>query len=319
MENRAEAVHHGGERRPRAGLDEKGKEAARAGEVARKNRVVRVAGQGGVDDGAHPPAGFRAIAPFRSNAAQCSFIRTPSVRRPRATRKASSPATLRPRSRRVLATPGQASLVAETVPASASEWPTNILVRGVDHDVGAERQRLVVKRRRPAVVDQYADAAWFCRGCDGGQVLHLESQRAGTFHPDGPGVLGDQVGDAAADPRIVIADRHAHAPEEAVAETAPGIVDRVGEKDIVAGVDGAEHRQGDRRQPGGDHRRVVRAFERGDDRLDAPGRGVAVPAVEVRLLLRIEVGERLEQHRRAPIDGRIDEAELCIGVTSIMR
>ncbi len=189
---------------------------------------------------------------------------------------------------------------------------------GMDDDIGAERQRAVIERRRPAVVDDHLDAVR--PGCRNNrrQVLHFESERTWAFDPDRPRPLADKVGDAGANARIVVADGHPHAGQELVAKGPPGLVDRIGDEDLVAGLDGAEHRHSDRRQPRRDQRRIEGALQFGHQRFDAGGGRIAGAAVEVRLARRVVVGERLEQHGRAAEHRRIDEAELAVGVAAAM-
>ena len=79
----------------------------------------------------------------------------------------------------------------------------DIFRRRLHGDIGAMRERLEVERRRPGVVEGEPDAARPAGLGDGGQVLHLEGLRAGRFGDDQPRPLGDQVGDARADGRIV--------------------------------------------------------------------------------------------------------------------
>ena len=149
-----------------------------------------------------------------------------------------------------------------------------------------------------------------------GNVLHLERLRAGRLQEHDGRIRLHQLGDVGADQRIVERRLDAEALEDAVAHFARRLIDRVGHQDVVAGLREGQQGGGDgggtrRRQPG-----ACAAFQRADGLLEGIGRGRAAPAVDIALLALLERLERFEEHGRAAIDGRIDEAVVREGIAA---
>ena len=171
---------------------------------------------------------------------------------------------------------------------------------GVAQVLSIEHQRALVVRRRG----------------DGGNVLHLERQRARRFEVDGARIRLHQVGDRAADQRIVIAHGDAVAGQDLVAELPGRAVGAVGDEQMVARVHHRQQRRRDRREARrqqGDAG-ALRSFERQHGRFERFGGRRAAPAVLIARAMGEKIlGVRIE-HGRGVIDRRIDEAVIGAGL-----
>ena len=115
-------------------------------------------------------------------------------------------------------------------------------VRMADDIFGAGQHRQVdtfldcgqEQRRRPGIVEDRRDPAILGDRDDGGNVLHLECQRAGAFEEDGLGRRADQLGDACSDQRIVEARRDPHPREQAGRQPARRVIGAVDQQQFVA-------------------------------------------------------------------------------------
>ena len=189
----------------------------------------------------------------------------------------------------------------------------------LDGEVDAALVRREQQGRRPGVVHHHAGAARMGDFRDRGNVLHLETLRAGRLDQHGFGVGPHQGLDACADQRIVIGRLDAHAAQEAVAEGARRQIGGIGDEQMIAGFERGQQRDGDR---GEARRRQHRSGGAGDLRprlfqrfrrrraVRAIGEALAVAGFELRK-------SRL-QHRRAAIDRRVDETKLLFRVAPRM-
>ena len=124
-----------------------------------EDRVVGVAGQGRVDHLRAPPAGPRASWRARAPAPGAPSCGSPACAG-RAPRGSSRRARRRcPSSRWVSLEPRPGRVVGRGRAEHRVRMADEHLGAGVDHDVGAQRQRLVKERRRPGIVDDDRDVA----------------------------------------------------------------------------------------------------------------------------------------------------------------
>ena len=102
--------------------------------------------------------------------------------------------------------------VAVAVPIITSAWPPTYLVAGEDRDVDSGGDRREEQRRRPGVVEQRDDARARARRrrLPGTSCTSIVSE-PGLSSRIARVSLADQLGDAGADQRIVIARRDAEA------------------------------------------------------------------------------------------------------------
>ncbi len=192
----------------------------------------------------------------------------------------------------------------------------DIFGAGLDRQVDAVIERAVIDRGRPGVVHQDQRALVVGRRGDGGNVLHLERQRARRFEIDGARVRLHQVRDRAADQRIVIAHGDAVAGQGLIAELSGRAVGAVGDEQMVARAHHRQQRRRDRRQTGRQQRDAgaLRSFEREHGRLQRFGRRRAAPPVLIaRAVGEIILGVGIK-HGRGVIDRRIDEAMIGAGL-----
>ena len=148
---------------------------------------------------------------------------------------------------------------------------------------------------------------------DGGDILHLESQAAGAFEEDQSGFGADQIGDARADQRIIISRRHAHPIEQAIAQAARRIVNRIDHQQMIARGQQRDQSGGER----GDARGVEQCPRRARLQLgqrfgQRPHGRRAAPSVE-QLVMRIaparfEIGDTVVKDGRCPPDRRVHDA-----------
>ena len=179
-------------------------------------------------------------------------------------------------------------------------------------------ERLEVERRRPGVVDQHRGAVLLGDRGDGVDVLHLEGLRAGRLEIDDLGVGPHQLRDVGADHRIEEGRLDAEALQRGVGEAPRRAVGVVGHQHVVAGLEEAHDRAGDGGEAGLHGDRAVRALDGGDGVLERLLRRRAVAAVaealERHAVLELLHGRR--EDRRGVIDGRIDDAEVVVGIAA---
>ena len=130
----------------------------------------------------------------------------------------------------------------------------DIFGAGLDDEIDAVVERAEIKRGRPGIVHQHQRAfgmyGFFVRGFgDRGDVLHFERERAGQFQIDGARVRPDQLGDRAADARIVVSRADAEPRQDLPAKSARRPISAVGDEDVIAGMHDRQQRRGNRREP----------------------------------------------------------------------
>ena len=187
---------------------------------------------------------------------------------------------------------------------------------GVNRQIDAEVERAEIERRRPGIVHQHQRALGMRGFGDGGDVLHLEAERARRFGEHHARVRLHQCGNAAADQWIVIGGRHAEPGQDLVAESARRSIGAVGDEHMLARAHHRKNRGRNRREPGRKerHARALRPLEllhRLFERFG--GRGAAPPILVARAMGEKILGARIE-HGRGVIDRRIDEAVVGVRV-----
>ena len=187
---------------------------------------------------------------------------------------------------------------------------------GLDRHVGAALMRREKQRRRPGVVEDGAGAFAARDRGDGRNVRQLKALRAGRLEEDDAGVGPDQRLDAGADQRIEIGRLDPHPRENRIAEDARGTIDRIGDEDMVAGLDRREQGQRDRGEAGRREHRSGGARELGPGLGQRLGRRRALRAIGKMRVARDEVLIGRKQHGRAAIDRRVDETMLLRGMSA---
>ena len=179
-------------------------------------------------------------------------------------------------------------------------------------------ERLEVERRRPGVVDQHGRAVLLGDRGDRVDVLHLEGLRAGRLEIDDLGVGLDQLLDAGADHRIEEGRLDAEALERGVGEAARRTVAVVGQQHVVAGLQEADDRAGDRGEARLHGDRAIRALDRGDRVFQCllGRRAVAAVAEALERHAVLELLHGRGEDGRGVIDGRIDDAEVVVGIAA---
>ena len=223
--------------------------------------------------------------------ATCRSTRRWSVRRPRRTRKQSSgPGTppiafWRNRSRSAIAS----SRVTAT-PRIVSEWPAEVLRRGVEDDVGAERRagsggpatRTCCRRRAAAGRSPLCSARSRIVRAAAAMSVSLRFGFDGRLEPDEPGPVGQLLPELRRGRRRGrrTARRRAARPVDPLEIAVRAAVDVVADDDLLA----ARRELGDRRRRRGTARErdPVRApLERGDGPLEPVAGRVGAPRVVV--------------------------------------
>ena len=162
------------------------------------------------------------------------------------------------------------------------------------------------------VVERDGDVAGVGGGDDRGHVLHFHRDRAGRLGPNERGVVADELGDVAADHRVVGFDFDVEVGQQAFGDFAAVAVGAFGHERVRARVAVGEIDERDGRHAAGDDERVPGVFELGDAggqlerggrAVDAVGRRPAGPPVVV------GIGEVVEDDGRAAVDGRGERAE----------
>ena len=110
----------------------------------------------------------------------------------------------------------------------------NIFGQAHHRHVDAMRDRRKEQRGRPGVVEHRHDAVFTGNARDRGYILHLEGQAARRFEEDQPRFGFDQIGDARADARIIIAGPHTEPREHAVAKAARRFIGAVDHQQMIA-------------------------------------------------------------------------------------
>ncbi len=184
---------------------------------------------------------------------------------------------------------------------------------GHDRQIDAVFERAEKHRRRPGVVEQHGYAPRVRRVGDGGDVLHLEGQRARALAIDRARVRLEQARDAGADQGIVVLRLDTEALERLVAEMPRRPIAAVGHQQMIAGTadreDGRRDRVQSRRH--GDATRA--AFEFLDRAFEAAARRRTAPSVFVWKLLPFERLQAWMQDRRGAVDGRVDGTKMLGG------
>ena len=181
---------------------------------------------------------------------------------------------------------------------------------GLDRNVGATLVRREEQGRRPGIVHQHHRAAGMGHLGDGRDVLHLEALRAGRLGEHGCGVRPHQRADVAADQRVVIGGLDAEALEYGVAVLACRAVDGIGHQQVVAGLQAGLQRDHDGGKARRDQHGAGSARNVGPGLFEGLGGRRSLGAVDEALAPRLELFIGRIEHRRAAIDGRVDEAEL---------
>ena len=71
-------------------------------------------------------------------------------------------------------------------------------------EINTEIERSEIERRRPCIINSSFDTGFF-RRCDNGRhVLHFKGLRAGAFHENHRRIVANELGNIAADERVVI-------------------------------------------------------------------------------------------------------------------
>ena len=195
----------------------------------------------------------------------------------------------------------------------------DVLGSGVDGDIAAVVERLEVERRRPGIIDHDGRAGLFGDGGHAVDVLYLEGLRARRLEIDDLGVGPHQLGEAfAADHRIEVGGLDSEALQRGVGEAARRTVGIVGHQHVVAGLQEAHDGAGDGGQPRLHGDGTMRALDGGDGVFQRLLRRRAVASIAVSLERDsvLELVHRRREDRRRVIDGRIDDAEVVVGIAA---
>jgi hypothetical protein len=146
----------------------------------------------------------------------------------------------------------------------------------------------------------------FAALADGRQVRHFHRHRTRRLGPDQLRVRLDQLGDAGADQRIVVARGDAEVARQPASQFAVRVVDVLRQQHVVAGLQQREIDHRDRRQAARRQQAVFAAFDLGQPRFQREGGRRAVQAVGIGVLV-FPLAERmlrdvLEQHGRGVVD-----------------
>ena len=189
-----------------------------------------------------------------------------------------------------------------------------VLRAGLNRDVDAVLQGTEVDRRRPGVVHRDQCPACVRRLRDGGHVLHLERQRAGSLGVDEPGVRANFIRHTLSHPRVVEARFDPETAQEFGAEPSGRPVHRVGNEHVVAGADHGRDRHGHRGEPAAGHHGAIPALDRRDclgqrSRVLGSGRSVRDVVVAVVAVEPMDIAvEVLGEDRRRPVHGKVDRS-----------
>ncbi len=301
-----EPVQERRNRRLGRGPEDHAEEAGRAGEIALPQRVARMIGQGGVDDGEdlrppRQPAGQRKRLPLGFAQPQLH---------------AAHPAQ---RQKDIFRAGGDRHQVGRLVElfeprlVGRHETEQEVGMAGqvfrarLDRHVDAVRMRSEEERRRPGVVHQNAGAVRVRDRGDRGNVLDLEGLRPRRFGQHRSGVRPHQRFDPGADLGVVIGGLDPHPLQSRIGEGAGRTIGRVGHEEMIAGGKRRHHRHDDRCEarrnedgPGG-------AGNVGPGRAQSLGRRSAVRAVGIALVSALQRGDVRIEDRRTTKRRQIDE------------
>ena len=182
--------------------------------------------------------------------------------------------------------------------------PAEILGGGVEHEVGAARDRALERRRRERAVDEEPCAAVVGEGGERREVEHLDLGIARRLGPEEARVRADrrlrcrEVGE--------IGERRLEPPSRQIVggHDLEGVVDAIVEEDVRSRGERLEEGS-PRARPGRERERRFPALQRRQRRLEALLRGARLPYIEVvagRNPLRrvLEVGGEMDRGRDVP-------------------
>ncbi len=147
--------------------------------------------------------------------------------------------------------------------AETAALAVDVLGRGIDDAIGAERERRLEDRRREHVVDHELGPGVVGDGGDGGDVEHLQGRIGRAFQEEHLG-----VGPHRATPVVEIEPvdegrGDAEPRQEVLHHPAARAEQRLGGDDVIAGLDLPDHRIVHRRHAARGGARGLGAFERG--------------------------------------------------------
>ncbi len=184
----------------------------------------------------------------------------------------------------------------------------DIFGQGLGAEVDAVLDRLEQQARGPGVVHQGQDAALARHRGDGGDVLHLEGQRAGRLQHDDAGLFAGQAHQLVGRHGLrVVAHADAEAPQQPVAEQLGGPIGVVAHQHLVAGLQHSQQSSGHGREAGGIQARAGGPLHLRDGVAQGVARRQADAAVGV-LAGRVERLGVGQQHGGGPLHRRIDRA-----------
>jgi hypothetical protein len=165
---------------------------------------------------------------------------------------------------------------AERVGVTAEE-----LRGGVDHEVGAERERLLVDRRRERVVDDHDRAALVRGRRQRLDVDHLQRRVGRRLQVQHVATAGDRLLDRLVVLRVAEVDVDLLARQDVDEDLVRAAVGVLHGDDARARAEQREQRAGDGRHAGGEADRVLGVLEVGDLPLERAHRRVRVARVDV--------------------------------------
>ncbi len=180
----------------------------------------------------------------------------------------------------------------------------------LDRQIRATRQRRIVQRRRPGIVEQHGRAACVRNLGTRRHVLHLEGQRAGALAEHRLGVRLEQFGDAGADQRVVIGRLDPESPQHLVAENPCRGVAGVGHQEVIAGAARRQDRHRHGVQAGAEEHGPGGTLQRIHGVLEAAYGGIAAAAVGEGHVVRVQRGDVGIEDGRGPVDGRVHDADM---------
>jgi hypothetical protein len=157
----------------------------------------------------------------------------------------------------------------------------DVLGDGLHGDVDAVGEGVEKHTGGPSVVEDDANITSMGGGDDGGEVLNLHGDGAGTFGPNELGVFLNERTDVRADGGLVKGAGDAEAGEQVRGELAIGEVNTGGDEDVVAGFEQREIDEGDGGLTARGENGVRAPFEFADARGEFECGGSAVKSVGV--------------------------------------
>ena len=172
----------------------------------------------------------------------------------------------------------------------------------------------------PRIIDSDQNIMVMRGGGNGRHILHLERQGTRRFNQDQAGFRPDMFLDTGADHRVKVGDLDAKFFQPYIAEIMGRLVGIVGDKNVVARLGKGEQGDRDSRQAGRQRDTFFAAFQGRDGVFEGKRcrrAAQAIGNVVVRVLaLLIALGQRPRKDRRCMINGRIDDAEIGMGVAT---